>query len=62
MTRRKPTKATQRSALDLVRPLQFPTRESWDAYLAQRAAERAELADRDVPPESIEAITGEVGE
>ncbi len=62
MRRRKPTKAAQRATEALVRPLQFKTRDAYDAYLVQRAQERAELRARNVPPESIEAITGEVAE
>ncbi len=58
---RKPTKAAQRATEALVMPLGY-TRDQWDVYVAQRAAERAELRARNVPPESIEAITGEVGE
>ncbi len=58
----KPTMAAQRATEALARPLQFKTRDDYDAYLVQREQERAELRALDVPPESIEAITGEVGE
>ncbi len=61
MRKRKPTKGLARATEALVMPLGY-TRAQWDAYVAQRAAERAELRARNVPPESIEAITGEVAE
>ena len=58
--RPKPSRATRDATDALVRPLPFPTRASWDAYLDQRAKEREELERRGVPPASVEAMLGEL--
>ena len=69
--RPKPSRATRDATDALFRPLQFPTRASWDAYLDQRAKEREEfeteraqeraaLERLQVPEESVEAVLGEL--